>query len=248
MRASPQKFDVAVLVRSILRPSLLAAVRSIYAQVFAGRVQVLVGVDAVDDRSGLLEQLRAECPAHMRLDVLNLAEPTAVPRGGLYTNGQGGVLPVLMAYSAQARHVIFLDDDNWMAPSHLQSLRDAAEGFHWAYSLRWFVDDISLKPLCVDEWESVGPGKGAFAEQTQGFVDPNCLMFDKLACHLSIPWLAVAMFPDFSGHDRLFFRELCAHHSVGWTGKPTAFYVINRRDTLHRFRRQWFASKGLVVE
>jgi hypothetical protein len=231
-------FDIAVLVRTLLRPSLATALRSIYGQRFAGRIQILIGIDAMDGGESRLAELRAECPPRMRLDVIDLGYATSQRRGGLYPCAEGGILATLLVYAAQARHVIFLDDDNWMAPDHLQSLRDAIEGFDWAFSLRWFVDAASRQPLCVDRWESVGPGRGVYARKAGGFVDPNCLLFDKLPCHAAVPWLAQALYANGSGHDRLFFDQLRQRHSVAWTGRATLFYQMHANDPLHPLRRQ----------
>lgn len=237
-------FDVSVLVRTLLRPTLLEAVRSIFRQAFAGRVQILLGIDAAPDAANVLAALRAECPRDMTIDILDLGYPTSARRGGLYGCREGGALPVLLAYAARARHCLFLDDDNWAAPDHLQALRDAVESLDWAFTLRWYVAPGGVEPLCLDEWESVGPGRGAYARRGGGFVDLNCLMFDKLACHFAIPWLAHAM-PNGTGHDRLFFNALRQHHSVGWTGRPTLYYRMNPTDRVHPHRLAWLASRGI---
>jgi len=63
-------FDVTVLIRTLLRPSLPAAVRSVFAQDFPGRIQILIGADAVPGAAPIVDGLRAECPARMRLDLL----------------------------------------------------------------------------------------------------------------------------------------------------------------------------------
>lgn len=240
-------FDVAVLIRTILRPALLDAVRSIYRQDFPGRVQIVVGIDAVPDHRRIIRQLQAECPTSIRLDILILPYPTSQSRGGLYSSRSGGILQTMLAYFAHARHCVFLDDDNWAAPDHLRLLRDAVEGFDWAFTLRWFAEERTRRVLCVDEWESVGPGRGAFSEKLGGFVDPNCMIFDKLACHFAIPWTAHAFFPDRSGSDRLFFGALRDHHSVGWTGRPTVYYVIHPGDEMEPYRKAWMAERGVAI-
>src|SRR5579871_2854747 len=162
MADEPKPFDLAVLIRTVLRPSLAAAIRSIYAQDFPGRVQLLVGIDAVEGDRSIFETLRSEAPDRMKLDVLDIPTTTSFLRGGVYTNREGGALPVVLAYAANARHIVFLDDDNRAAPDHLRLLREAVDGFHWAYTLRWFTDGPDGRILCLDEWESVGPAKGVF--------------------------------------------------------------------------------------
>ena len=41
-----QLFDVAVVIPSLLRPTLPRALRSVFAQDFQGSVQILIGIDA----------------------------------------------------------------------------------------------------------------------------------------------------------------------------------------------------------
>jgi hypothetical protein len=242
----PERYDVAVIVCTILRPSLLAAIRSIYAQDFPGRVQILIGVDAAEDRDGLLPRLRAECPPHMLLTVVELGYSTAKVRGGLYMNCHGGTLSAILAYAAHARYITWLDDDNWLAPDHLGALRAAVQGFDWAFTLRWYADGGTGRVLGLDEWESVGPGRGFYAQREGGFVDMNCFMLDKLACHFVIPVLAMAMFTDGTGQDRRLFHVLCNRHSVGWTGRPTVYYAIRADDPIHSRRKAWLASRGVI--
>ena len=52
-------FEAAVIVATILRPTLLQAVRSIFAQDLQGRVQILIGIDKVKGDRGMLDALRA---------------------------------------------------------------------------------------------------------------------------------------------------------------------------------------------
>jgi len=46
--------------------------------------------------------------------------------------------------------------------------------------LRWFVHPQSRRSICVDQWETVGPERGIFQERFGGFVDPSCLMLNKV--------------------------------------------------------------------
>ena len=243
----PGPFDVAVLIRTVLRPTLAQAVRSVFAQDFAGSVQILVGIDGVPGDRVIVAPLAAECPARMRLDILDLPYSTAARRGGVYSNATGGALPVLLAYAAQARHIVYLDDDNWAAPDHLSRLHAACQGFDWAFTLRWLVDGPSGRILAVDQWESAGPGRGGFAAKAGGFVDPNCMMIDKLACHFALPWFALAMTADGRGADRHLFAALAARHSAGSTGVPTVHYRIQPGDRMNAWRAAYLAGRGVEL-
>ena len=218
-------FDVAVAILTIFRPTLLQAIRSIYAQQGAGRIQVVLGVDKGRDESGMLDTLRAECPAHCALTVIDPGYSTAQRNGGLYPTACGGALRTACSYLANSRYVAFLDDDNWWAPEHLASLRRAIEGKAYAFSRRVLYDARRDAVICRDEWESVGPGKGVYDKGFGGWVDTSCLMVDKIACHEVLPAWAIAKFDQGVGDDRMVFERLKAL-PYGDTGLYTAFYRI----------------------
>jgi hypothetical protein len=239
--------DVAVVVPTILRPSLLQAVRSLFAQDLDGRVHILVGVDVAEGDPGILDVLAGECPAHMHLSILDPGYSTSVRHGGLHSNGFSGALRTILSYLANSRYVAYLDDDNWVAPDHLSSLMQAIGDADWAYSRRWFVDAQAGSPLCVDDWESVGPGAGVYAEQYGGFVDPSSLMIDKLKCPEILPLWSIGPFADGSGEDRLVFEALRSNKHGIATGRATSFYRMHARDAMHLQRLQVMRERGIVL-
>jgi hypothetical protein len=220
-----QPFDAAVAMPTILRPSLLQAVRAIFAQDLQGRVQIVLGIDRGPDAHGILDTLRSECPSHMALTVIDPGYSTARRNGGLYVNDYGGALRTALSYLANSRFVAFLDDDNWWAPSHLSSLLRAIDGKAYAFSLRTLVDGRTDAVICRDEWESVGPGKGVYVKGFGGWIDTSCLMVDKLACHDALPGWALSVGDSGTGDDRMVFDRLKGK-PVGATSEYTAFYRI----------------------
>ncbi len=221
----------AVVIPTTLRPELGRAVRSVFAQDLPGRVQVIVGIDVVSGERALLEDLRGECPERMRLTVIDLGYSTSRRHGGFYRNWSGGALRTLMSYAANSPYVAYLDDDNWWAPSHLSDLRAAIRGHDWAYSHRWYVDAATQLPVCVDQWESVGPGRGKYRSKQGGFVDTNCLMLDKRKCHWLLPAWCIPANSKGGGVDRTLFRNLQQGGKSGaCTGKATAFYVTREKE------------------
>lgn len=223
-------FDVAVVVPTTLRATLRRAVGSVFAQDFGGRVQVVIGIDAAEGPREPLEALIRECPDSMAVTVLDPGYSTSRFRGGLYPVWAGGALRTVLSYLANADRVAYLDDDNWWAPDHLSSLAAAMAGFDWAFSLRWYVDPATAEPMAVDRWESTGPGRGLYAATTGGFVDTNCLMLDKRRCHWVLPAWSVPANAAGAGPDRTVFKALCARHSVGWTGRASAYYTVRADD------------------
>lgn len=244
-RADPQRpAAAAVVIPSILRPSLLRAVRSVYAQTLPGQIHILIGVDVACGDLAILEQATSELPDHCVLTVLQPGYSTSTRHGGLHPAHDGGALRTVLSYLANSRHVAYLDDDNWWAEEHLESLLAAVKGKDWAFSLRWYVDGETLEPLCVDRWESVGPDRGAYAENAGGFVDPNCLLLDKLRCEPVLRWWSIPLAPDPErmSADRNVFSALRARHSYGSTGKATAYYVLDPKDPVHPYRKRWIAE------
>src|SRR5215471_16649630 len=95
-------FDVAVVTQTVLRPTLAQAVRSIYGQDVAGRIQILLGIDARSGDPGQVDLLRAECPSHVALTVVDLGYSTSQRFGSLYPNHYGGALRTILSYAANS--------------------------------------------------------------------------------------------------------------------------------------------------
>jgi hypothetical protein len=231
-------FDAAIVIATIMRPSLADALRSIFSQSFRGRTQIVIGIDKVVGDRGVLDAALKERPPHQAVTVLDLGYSTARPNGGLHPDPWGGALLTILSYAANSRYVAYLDDDNWLAPRHIETLLTAIAGKDWAFSLRWYVDDATRQRLCVDEWESVGPDRGVYAESFGGFVDNSCLMIHKLACEPALRlWSVPFRLPNgaFAPADRSFFEEL-RRRPYGATGEATSFYAIQPSDANHADR------------
>lgn len=229
-------FDVAVIIPTMLSRRLARAVRSVYTQEFDGRVQILVGIDLPLGSGQVLSDLKAECPPRMELTVLDLGYSTALRHGGIYPTFAGGALRTLLSFAANSHLLAYLDDDNWWAPGHLKDLYKAVQGVDWAYSYRWYVHPTTHEPLCVDEWESVGPDRGLYRKDYGGFVDTNCLMINKMKCHWVLPAWCVPEETQGEGEDRVIFNALRGRHPSSCTGNATAYYVIRPGD-LWKIRR-----------
>jgi hypothetical protein len=239
--APQQPADVAVVMPTIIRPTLRDAVRSVFAQDLPGRIHLLIGIDAPAGDASMIEALCAEIPQNCLLQVFYPGFSTSVRHGGLHPARDGGVLRAVLTYLANARLVAYLDDDNWWAPEHLRLLREALTGdVTWAYTLRWFVHPTSRRSICVDRWESVGPGQGIFNQRMGGFVDPNCLMLDKFACAGAVPFWNHPLpgDPKAMSADRNVFAMLSKHFRYVGIDRPTVFYQIDPEDGLHPTRMQ----------
>jgi hypothetical protein len=233
-------FEAAVVMPTILRPEIRDALHSIFAQDFDGRIHVLVGVDKLGGDLSLLDSVCADRPPNCVVQVFYPGYSTAARHGGLSAAGCGGVLRCILSYIANSPYVAYLDDDNWWRPDHLRSLRAALTQVDWAFSLRWFVHPRTRQPICVDQWESVGPDRGIFQKRFGGFVDPNCLMLNKVTCEAVLPQWNRPLPGDMRGmsEDRNVFAGLRKFFRGAPTNQPTVFYRIDPDDEMHQVRLQ----------
>lgn len=230
-----EPFDVAVVMPTVGRPSLLDAVASVFVQVGSLRIQLLIGVDAPLGSFGNLIGMLNGSSQNVTTCLFYPGYSTSVRHGGLHPARDGGVLRTVLTYLANARYVAYLDDDNWWAPNHLQSLLKVIPGRSWAFSHRWFVHPDTRKVVCEDTWESVGPGKGIFREKFGGWVDPNCLMFDKMLCEPAIRWWSIPLPGDQKAMsaDRNVYHFLQKNGQPGEVLEPTVFYALQPDDAIH---------------
>lgn len=224
--------DVAVIMPTVLRPVILRAVRSIYHQDFAGRIQILIGVDRAQGAIEPLRQLLDERPSHVSALILQLPWSTSVRHGGVHSATDSGSLRAILSFMANSRAVAYLDDDNEMMPDHISLLHDALQDKPWAWSLRLLVDERDGRDLAVDSWDSVGPDRGRISG---GFVDTNCLMLDKVLCASVLGrWAETAQGQPGLTADRHLFAAL-RKAPYGVVNKATVRYFIRPTNILHQF-------------
>ncbi len=228
-----EPMDAAVVIPTVLRPHLIPALHSIFAQRFPGRIHIMIGIDSI---RGDLEVIDAACaarPSQCAVQVFWPGYSTSKRHGGLTPPGDGGALRAVLTYLANSPYVAYLDDDNWWDTEHLYQLRRAMDDAEWAFALRWFVHPETRRPICVDTWESVGPDQGSFKESFGGFVDPSCLMINKVACPQAPQHWNFPLEHDPMSADRSMFAFLSRNHKACGTGCPSVFYTMNANDELH---------------
>lgn len=246
VNAAHSPADVAVVVQTVLRPSLLKAIRSVFTQDFSGRIHLLIGVDVHQGDAALLDRLAGECPSHVAMTVLDPGYSTSRRHGGIYPNYYGGSLRTVLSYLANSQLVAYLDDNDWYGANHLALLSEAIKGRDWAWSGRWLVHPDNLLPICRDEWDSVGTRPGINSDRYGGFVQPSGLMMDKEACHFVLPFWSFAAFPDGSGEDRLVFNELNGKLSGGATGQHSCFCTLSDHALHGEHHQKEFLKRGLT--
>ncbi|HTT75529.1 MAG TPA: glycosyltransferase family A protein [Candidatus Binataceae bacterium] len=237
-------FDFAVVMSTTLRPTIHRALRSIFSQEFDGRVQVLIGVDVPLGSGEALEETCRAVPERQCVFCFYPGYSSATRHGGQHGARDGGALRTVLSYLANSRFVAYLDDDNWWSADHLASMRQALNSAEWAYSLRWFVHPDSSRPICKDEWESVGPGRGEF-KHFGGWVDPNCLAINKQVCEAVLPWWSVPVHNSLQAmdSDRNIFRILSREFNGHPTGRYSVFYRISETDGQHKARMRQIGAE-----
>jgi hypothetical protein len=237
-------FDAAVVIPTVLRPTLKDAVLSVFRQSFPGRLQVLIGIDRAKGDPGILEDILAQRPPRHAVTLLDLGYSVSARNGGVHVDGIGGTMRTILSYMANSRYVAYLDDDNWYGERHIETLLATIAGHDWAFSLRWFVDEATRQPLGVDTFESIGPGQGVYTVGLGGWVDPNCLMIDKLNCEPVLRcWSVVFPFrgANWSSDRRVF--DALKDRRWACTGEASAFYVMHQGDLNHADRVKYLRER-----
>jgi hypothetical protein len=119
------------------------------------------------------------------------------------------------------------------------------EGKDWAYADRWFVHQDTRQVIGADDWESVGPGRGIFADRFGGWVDPNCLMFDKLACEPAIRLWTIPLPGDVKAMsaDRHIYAYMQEKGAPAVSGLITTYYALQADDGMHPYRLQMMEAQ-----
>lgn len=237
--------NLSVVIPTVARASLWRAVSSVFHQEFKGEIQVLIGVD-VDASGGaatLKERILDSCPPGRSVTWIDPGYSTSQRHGGPHACAFGGSLRTALTFLAKHRHVLYLDDDDWLAENHCVEVAQAIGENPWAFAYSFYSDGDLSEPLCVDALESVGVDKGIYRESQGGFVRPSGLLLDKVALAPILHLWAEAAFRGGDGEDRLIFKHLKGLKH-GCTGKASVFYSLDPKDSLHPLRLQYIQAQG----
>lgn len=202
-------------------PELADAIKSVKAQTYQN-VNHLVVVDG--------EQFVAATD-----EVLNSLVSTPVKCVLPFNTGGGGFYGhrIMAAFSHLVNYdyILFLDQDNWYDPEHVETLVEECEKFkfEWSYSLRK-VYDKDKNYICDDNCESLGrwPVWVSTSEKVGHLIDSSSYCFSmnfiRLTGHL---W-------DFGwGADRRYYtlvKDEMKHRNYGCTGKHTLNYRLGGNE------------------
>lgn len=141
--------SVVVITPTTGAPELVDCVRSVLDQDYSN-VEHLIVVDGVEHEKAVREALwRLEPDAPVKVLVL----PWNTGQDKWY----GGRVMAAASYLVNHDYVMFLDQDNMIAPNHVTSLVRVIEtgGYDWAYSLRKIYSKDG-EFICEDDCESLG--------------------------------------------------------------------------------------------
>jgi glycosyltransferase involved in cell wall biosynthesis len=231
---------VTIVTATTGNPILSNCLQSVKNQTYAN-IQHLVMVDGPErataayaeiEESAVLTQTRKG----YRCDVIDL--PYSIGRdrwNGHRIYGSG-------TYIADGDYIMFLDDDNTLAPDHVQSCLDVISGGNdWSFSFRNIMDR-EQNFLCQDNCESLGKWASVLHPEDL-FVDVNCYFLPrKLAVTISPVWFRKFREPGQLEIDRVishFLRQIAPKYDS--TYKYTVNYTVG--NTENSVQKEFF-EKG----
>lgn len=129
-------------------------------------------------------------------------------------------------YLVDSDYVMFLDEDNYIDPAHVETLVKVCETNDWAFSLRKIIDKDS-KYVCLDDCENLGKWPTCLSDQ-ELFVDVGAYFLPtSIAVQISPLWYRRARHPDDQPEvDRIIMQTLL---SFGWSYDTNGEYTLNYR-------------------
>jgi len=130
-----------------------------------------------------------------KLDCKIAADTIIIPYATGTDQYNGHRIYAAATYLAKGDFIMYLDEDNWLEPNHVESLvnllRDTPNAF--ACSLRK-ITDMDGNFICNDDCESLGNWKSIIDDY---FVDVNCFFLPKrVALQLTPLWYRRARHPE----------------------------------------------------
>ena len=210
---------VTIITATTCTPYLRQNVNSVLAQTYPN-VQHLVVVDGRHHTDKLDYDIDAD------LIVLPYATGTEQYNGHRIYGA--------MTYVAKGDYIIYLDEDNWIEPNHVQSLvnRLIDKPNAFGCSLRK-ITDMEGTFICNDDCESLGNWKSIINDY---FVDVNCFFLPKrIALQLTPVWYRRARHPEDQPEVDRALTSVLKHNNIECcvTGQYTVNYRAgNRADSV----------------
>ena len=154
-------------------------------------------------------------------NVKTITLPENIGGNGWYGHRVYAAMPLMV----NADYILFLDEDNWFEPNHVETLlqKIKSKDLMWAHSLRRIVDEAG-QYIGDDDCESLGRYP-TFYDHTLNFVDTNCYCFKREY----LVTVAHAFYGQW-GADRQFYKAAAsALPAFGCTGEATVNYRAPER-------------------
>jgi glycosyltransferase involved in cell wall biosynthesis len=142
--------------------------------------------------------------------------PENIGGNGWYGHRVYAAMPLMV----NADYILFLDEDNWFEPNHVETMinKIKSKDLMWSYSLRRICNEAG-EYIEDDDCESLGRWP-TFYDHTVNFVDTNCYCFRREY----LVSIAHAFYGQW-GADRPFYRAASTNlPSFGCTGEATVNY------------------------
>ena len=189
--------SVTIITATTGNPLLARCIASVRKQTYKNIQHIVVvdGQDRWDAADSILYKLQFPVKANNeQLCVLPYATGINKYNGHRIYGG--------FTYIADGDCIMYLDEDNYLEPNHVESCVLAMQNNEWTYSLRNIVDKDS-NFICQDNCESLGKWASVIHPE-DFFVDVNCFFMPKpLAVHLSPIWNRKAREPNVPEVDRV---------------------------------------------
>jgi GT2 family glycosyltransferase len=196
-----------------------------------GKSTVVQAIESVNNQTVFTEHLvvidgakAAQDMAEIKYDwtrTLTMMLPENVGGGGWYGHRVYAAMPLMV----NADYILFLDEDNWFEPNHVETMiaKIKSKDLMWSYSLRKIINEQG-EYVFDDDCEALGRYP-TFYDHTINFVDTNCYCFRRdylvsVAHHFYGQW----------GADRVLYKAVAkALPSFGCTGEATVNYRAPER-------------------
>ena len=219
---------ITIVTATTGREQLVRCVKSVKDQTYQNIEHIVVadGPDATHRVYDLIDNAGMPDPTHL------IGLPKSVGKDRYNGHRIYGAGTFLM----DGDYIIFLDDDNWLEPTHVENclrachLANPIYGFSWAFSFRNIVDRAG-NFLCQDNCESLGKWPSIIHPQDY-FVDVNCYFLPRnMAVVMAPVWFCKFREPGQPEIDRKMMAFLRQHFpAYESTYKYSVNYTVGNTD------------------
>jgi len=216
--------DITVITPTTSRPTVLQAIESVKNQTY-NRVKHFIIFDGKDNFSETIYE-----KIGLKNHVLVLPENTGA------NNFNGHRIYAAVSYLVNTDYVVFLDEDNWFEPNHIETLVKTVETNHsndgWAWARRNIVNEMG-EFLCQDNCESLGRVENIFCSEFSKdyLIDVSCFLLNvRQAISVSPLWYRRARAKNTIPADRSITRFMLENFPNGnWNNEYSVNYRVGSR-------------------